>query len=188
MRSSNVLQSNAKGDESASLVSKHLIIQSSMNTQSTSNATENTKRVASLIFRAVLLFLVTIYVVASFVIKKWRAVGMKRLIILILEPILFVYVILQTLAGFVIGGLVRDAVNNPFSSRTAFDLGNALLAAFASLIIALIFTGAIFVLLRVKELLEEQIRLLKEINLSAQREMKIGQIGGSTQILAERQE
>jgi hypothetical protein len=158
-----------------------------MNTYSLSNVVENVKRLALFVVRAVLFLLVAIYVVTASIPKKWKVIGMKRFIILILEPVLFIYVVLQTLAGFVLGGLVPGAASNPFSSQASFDLGGALLASFVSLIIALIFTGAIFVLLRVKELLEEQIQLLKKIDLSNQRETNIGQIG-SMQASAERQD
>jgi hypothetical protein len=158
-----------------------------MNTYSLINVVENVKRLALFIARAVLFLLVAIYVITASISKKWKVIGMKRFIILILEPVLFIYVVLQTLAGFAFGGLARGAASNPFSSQASFNLGDALLTSFVSLIIALIFTGAIFVLLRVKELLEEQIQLLKKIDLSNQRETNIGQIG-SMQASAERQD
>jgi len=85
---------------------------------------------------------------------------MKNFIVSILEPILSLFVVIYTLFGFVAGGLLgafglfgRD-----------FNLIGALLGGFVFFLIAVIGTGAIFTLLTIKDLLEEQVRLLRRSN------------------------
>jgi len=81
---------------------------------------------------------------------------MKNFIVSILEPILSLLVVAYTLFGFVAGGLLG-----------AFGLFGGdfnLIGGFVFFLIAVIGTGAIFTLLTIKDLLEEQVRLLRRSN------------------------
>ncbi|MCS7222874.1 MAG: hypothetical protein RML36_12850 [Anaerolineae bacterium] len=97
---------------------------------------------------------------------------MKNFIVSILEPILSIFVIGYTLVGFIwggySGGVVRafqDLANvGLFGGQPEFHfhVGWAFLGGIALFLLAAISSGAIFTLLAIKELLEEQIRLLRE--------------------------
>ena len=81
---------------------------------------------------------------------------MKNFIVSILEPILSLLVVAYTLFGFVAGGLLG-----------AFGLFGGdfnLIGGFVFFLIAVIGTGAIFTLLTIKDLLEEQVWLLRRSN------------------------
>lgn len=99
---------------------------------------------------------------------------MKRFIVSILEPVLSIVVILHTLFGFVVGGFVGGAIS--FVSDLAegslfgagpspsldFHFGWALVGGIVSFLTAVVATGAIFTLLAIKDLQEEQLRLLRQ--------------------------
>lgn len=99
---------------------------------------------------------------------------MKRFIVGILEPVLSIVIILHTLFGFVVGGFVGGAIS--FVSDLAkgglfgagpspsldFHFGWALVGGIVSFLTAVVATGAIFTLLAIKDLQEEQLRLLRQ--------------------------
>jgi len=85
---------------------------------------------------------------------------MKNFIVSILEPILSLFVVIYTLFGFVAGGLLGGF--GLFGGD--FNLIGALIGGFVFFLIAVIGTGAIFTLLTIKDLLEEQVRLLRRSN------------------------
>lgn len=78
---------------------------------------------------------------------------MKDFVISALDGILSLAVILATIGGFFVGGN-----SNPFSD---FSFGMALVGAAAAFVGMVISTGAIFTLIRIRELLEEQTHLLR---------------------------
>ena len=78
---------------------------------------------------------------------------MKDLIIEVLDGLLSLAVIVVTIGGFFIGGNA-----NPFGD---FSFGLALLGAAIAFFSMVISTGAVFTLIRIRELLEEQIYLLR---------------------------
>ena len=81
---------------------------------------------------------------------------MKGFIVSILEPILSLFVVIYTLFGFVAGGLL--------GTFGLFGGDFNLIGGFVFFLIAVIGTGAIFTLLTIKDLLEEQVRLLRRSN------------------------
>jgi hypothetical protein len=81
---------------------------------------------------------------------------MKNFIVSILEPILSLFVVIYTLFGFVAGGLL--------GTFGLFGGDFNLIGGFVFFLIAVIGTGAIFTLLTIKDLLEEQVRLLRQSN------------------------
>jgi ABC-type uncharacterized transport system fused permease/ATPase subunit len=81
---------------------------------------------------------------------------MKNFIVSILEPILSLFVVIYTLFGFVAGGLL--------GTFGLFGGDFNLIGGFVFFLIAVIGTGAIFTLLTIKDLLEEQVRLLRRSN------------------------
>lgn len=97
---------------------------------------------------------------------------MKQFIVGILEPVLFIFVVLYTLFGFVAGGFVGGTMS--FVSNLAggglfgaepsfsFHFGWALAGGIVFFLAAVVGTGAIFTLLVIKDLQEEQLRLLRQ--------------------------
>jgi uncharacterized membrane protein YraQ (UPF0718 family) len=81
---------------------------------------------------------------------------MKNFIISILEPILSLFVIIATLLGFIFGGLSDS------DSRIRFDWIGAAIGGLATFLVSVIVTGPIFILLTIKDLLEEQVQRLRQ--------------------------
>jgi hypothetical protein len=82
--------------------------------------------------------------------------NMKNFIISILEPILSLFVIIATLLGFIFGGLSDS------DSRIRFDWIGAAIGGLATFLVSVIVTGPIFILLTIKDLLEEQVQRLRQ--------------------------
>lgn len=97
---------------------------------------------------------------------------MKQFIMNILEPVLSIFVVLYTLFGFVAGGFVGGALSfvgdlgrgGLFGAEPSlsFHFGWALAGGIVFFIWAVIGTGAVFTLLAIKDLQEEQLRLLRQ--------------------------
>lgn len=97
---------------------------------------------------------------------------MKQLIVNILEPVLSIFIVLYTLLGFIAGGTVGGAMSfvgnlaegGLFGAEPSFSFhfGWALVGGIASFLTAVIGSGAIFTLLAIKDLQEEQLRLLRQ--------------------------
>lgn len=97
---------------------------------------------------------------------------MKQFIVNILEPVLSIFVVLYTLFGFVAGGLMGGTISlmgdlakgGLFGAEPSlsFHFGWALAGGIVFFIGAVIGTGAIFTLLAIKDLQEEQLRLLRQ--------------------------
>jgi hypothetical protein len=85
---------------------------------------------------------------------------MKGFIVSILEPILSLLVVAYTLLGFIVGGTLGSF--GLFSS--GFNLIGAVIGGFVFFLIAAAGTGTIFTLLTIKDLLEEQVQLLRRSN------------------------
>lgn len=94
---------------------------------------------------------------------------MKDLVVSILEPVLSIFVIGYTLIGFLFGGAMDSLLSGGFfRGESSFHLGWALVGGFAFFIIAVIGTGAIFTLLSIRELLEQQLSSLRALERSRQ--------------------
>lgn len=88
---------------------------------------------------------------------------MKQFIVGILEPVLSIFVVLYTLFGFVAGGTMGGlAGGGLFGAGPSFHFGWALAGGIFFFLAAIIATGAIFTLLAIKDLQEEQLRLLRQ--------------------------
>lgn len=93
---------------------------------------------------------------------------MKQFIVGILEPVLSIFVVLDTLFGFIAGGILGGAMgfvdNRLFGAGPSFGFhfGWALAGGIVFFLAAVIGTGAIFTLLAIKDLQEEQLRLLRQ--------------------------
>lgn len=97
---------------------------------------------------------------------------MKNFIVSILEPILSIFIIGYTLVGFIGGGYVGGVLSALQSLASAglfggqpefqFHVGWALVGGIVFFLAAVIGSGTIFTLLIIKDLLEEQIRLMRE--------------------------
>lgn len=91
---------------------------------------------------------------------------MKDLILAILEPVLSIFVVLYTLIGFVAGGVMGGMlsfIGNLGGAGPGFHFGWGLAGAAVFFLGAVLGTGAIFTLLKIRELLEEQTRILKTL-------------------------
>lgn len=98
---------------------------------------------------------------------------MKDLILAILEPVLSIFVVLYTLIGFVAGGVMGGMLSfisnlgeaGLFGAQSGpgFHFGWGLAGAALFFLAAVVGTGAIFTLLKIRELLEEQTRILKTL-------------------------
>jgi len=80
---------------------------------------------------------------------------MKETIVDILEGILGLFIVVVTIAGFIVFGNA-----NPFGG---FSFGLALLGGIVSLLFAILSSGLVYVLLVIRDQQEEQIRLLRQI-------------------------
>lgn len=78
---------------------------------------------------------------------------MKNFVIGIMETMLNLTIIVATIGGFILAGNA-----NPFGD---FSFGMALLGALIGFLASAVASGGIFVLLRIKELLEEQLQQMK---------------------------
>jgi len=78
---------------------------------------------------------------------------MKDFIISTLDLLLDLFVVFATIGGLILGGR-----SNLFGN---FDFMRALAGGLIGFCLAAIFTGSVFTLLRIKELLEEQLIYLK---------------------------
>lgn len=101
---------------------------------------------------------------------------MKQLIVNILEPVLSIFIVFYTLFGFVAGGVAGGIVGGAigfmgnlaagglFGAEPSFSFhfGWALAGGIVSFLAAVIGSGAIFTLLAIKDLQEEQLRLLRQ--------------------------
>jgi hypothetical protein len=87
---------------------------------------------------------------------------MKEFVVSILEPVLSIFIVVYTLFGFIVGGTFGGLSQGLFG-RPTFHLGWALAGGIAFFLLAVIGTGAIFTLLTIKALLEEQLRAMREL-------------------------
>lgn len=78
---------------------------------------------------------------------------MKDFVISIMEGMLNLTIVVATIGGFILAGNA-----NPFGD---FSFGIALVGALIGFLTSAVASGGIFVLLRIKELLEEQLRQMK---------------------------
>lgn len=103
-------------------------------------------------------------------------VVMKNFIVSILEPTLSIFVISYTLIGFVLGGFLGGIISSISASAFLFGglpaldfhVGWAFAGGIVSFILAVMATGAIFTLLAIRELLEQQLNSLRALERSRQ--------------------
>jgi len=85
---------------------------------------------------------------------------MKESIVSTLEIMLYIYIALMTVLGYAIGGTLGGLSSGLFG-EPGFNMGSAFIGALAGLFLSLVGTGAIFTLIRIKELLEVQVHYLQ---------------------------
>ena len=101
---------------------------------------------------------------------------MKNFIVSILEPTLSIFVISYTLIGFVLGGFLGGIISSISASAFLFGglpaldfhVGWAFAGGIVSFLLAVMATGAIFTLLAIRELLEQQLNSLRALERSRQ--------------------
>ena len=94
---------------------------------------------------------------------------MRQFILAILEPLVTFIILLNTIVGFVGGGLIGgffDVLSSPEAMlmgapRFEFSVGWGIAFAVVTFISSVIGAGAIYVLLEIKDLLQRQIWLLE---------------------------
>jgi hypothetical protein len=85
---------------------------------------------------------------------------MREFILAIFEPLVNLLIFIYTIAGFIFGGVV-GGMGGLFGGPS-FSMGNAVIGALIGFTFGALSSGAIFLLLRMSEVLEEQLYMMRE--------------------------